>query len=528
MGEFRLPSGLWGTDIYPDWAIKNTLDSYIIRPVGSNPLTKDLEPLIAIHHTGNISFQYSSGINGELHVNGSSGYCSYIYQNVGIQLNNPDYELDINGNINCMYFHGNGALITDIQGGCGSKWKQTENGSIYYNEGNISINTNDSISLILLNVNGCIYGDYDKDTTSYFGYAAIGATATSQDIATFSHINHNTDTNFALAQDANGNTIINSNGLITLSVNNTDIILIDNNITINNNVQINGRLSVINKTDEILNENIYTSLLILNNNTTEVYDSGFISERGDDINVGIIWDDSETEFALINTTIVNIQGNVPINSYVGIKMGEIHINGTADSYILGVVGVNTTDPQYELDINGSITAMKYLVNGVSLVSGEINIEYIHVSDTKTVGTNGGTLTENIWNIRDLNTISYSYLTTNVLLSSNQLTIQPGNYIFYAKVPAYHVNRHIARLYNITDSLTEEYGTTMEAYKDATTNSDNSYSSSIIDAYISITSPKTYEIQHYVFSSQLGNGGGLATGFSVDEIYTIVTIECINE
>ena len=56
---------------------------------------------------------------------------------------------------------------------------------------------------------GNITGGYDTDTTSYFGRAAIGYAGHS-DWASFSHVDHNTTTNYSLLNSATGITILNA------------------------------------------------------------------------------------------------------------------------------------------------------------------------------------------------------------------------------------------------------------------------------------------------------------------------------
>jgi hypothetical protein len=523
MGEFRLPSGLWGTDVFPDWAIKNAFDSFIVRPIGTNPQTKHLEPLLAIHHTGNTTFMYSNNINGELRVNGSSGYGSYIDQNVGIQTHNPEYEVDVIGNVNCTFLHGNGALITNLGGVLPSKWIETDN-KIYYNEGTVSINTSIELTDGLLNINGNVKANYNKDTTSYFGRSAIGSTLTSTDIAYFSHLDHNTDTNYALSQDSLGKTIINTPSIISLSIGNEDKLSInDTLINIDTDVIINGTLIITGGEVNLYGNNvsIHDPLITLNTNMTgsPIYDAGFISKRGDDINVGFIWDESEKQFALINTTIADIYGNVPITNYIGLKVGEIQVNGTNDSYIMGLVGVNMTEPQYELDINGTISGNRFYINNVEIFANVGSLEIGIITDEKSTGSAGGTLVNNVWNIRTLNTIVLSSsISNNISLSSNQIILEPGDYNIIIKAPAYLVDEHRTRLYNITDS-------TVVAYGNSTT---GKYASSYIETYVSITSTKTYEVHHYVSTLRSLDGGGVASGFTGNvEIYTTVNIKRLN-
>jgi len=71
-------------------------------------------------------------------------------------------------------------------------------------------------------------------------------------------------------------------------------------------------------------------LIVLNKDqaSTNTKDIGFIFERGSDTNVGIIWDESTNNFALINTTETgNTEGNVSISSYANITVSSITASG---------------------------------------------------------------------------------------------------------------------------------------------------------------------------------------------------------
>ena len=70
-------------------------------------------------------------------------------------------------------------------------------------------------------------------------------------------------------------------------------------------------------------------LLTLNSAQTiaNAYDSGFIVERGSDINTAFIWDESADEFAAISTIEQGtVRGNVAITSYQNISSASIKLN----------------------------------------------------------------------------------------------------------------------------------------------------------------------------------------------------------
>ena len=172
--------------------------------------------------------------------------------------------------------------------------------------------------------------------------------------------------------------------------------------------------------------------------------------------------------------------------------------------------------------NGS--ADQYLANGST--AGELTFvtppgsftSYAVIADVKAHNADGGTFTLGAFRTRDLNT-EIADPDGIVSISSNQFTLDAGNYLIEASAPAYAVDRHVARLRNITDSTTVQYGQAM--YTDA---ANFSYNSSVVVARVSLTASKTFEIQHRSQSTQTSNGFGVQTAMAgVDSVYTIVKI-----
>ncbi len=94
----------------------------------------------------------------------------------------------------------------------------------------------------------------------------------------------------------------------------------------------------------------------------------------------------------------------------------------------------------------------------------------------------------------------------------------GTYRILAFAPAGLVGVHKAKLRNITDSTDVIVGSNEVA---PSGNPDNSQSSSIISGIFTITSQKTFEIQHRCGTTRNTSGFGSATNFSVVEVYTQV-------
>ena len=146
--------------------------------------------------------------------------------------------------------------------------------------------------------------------------------------------------------------------------------------------------------------------------------------------------------------------------------------------------------------------------------------YAVIEDQKTAGNNGGTFTSGDWRTRDLQTEIFD--PDNIVsISSNQFTLQAGNYFIEASAPAYNVDRHQAALYDITADNFHSLGTNEYAKGDAGTGS-----RSIVTARVTISSANVYEIRHrcqttfatYGFGVHIGNGS-----WTTDNNYTYVKI-----
>lgn len=132
--------------------------------------------------------------------------------------------------------------------------------------------------------------------------------------------------------------------------------------------------------------NITDPLLRFNSGQTGTNDkdTGIVLERGDDSNVGLIWDESADEFALITTTEDGTtSGNVTISSYANLQAGTINTSGlTVDTNTLYVdstnnrVGIGTTSPAVGLDFQ-----MINSGEGFRVRRHNASDQYIEISET---------------------------------------------------------------------------------------------------------------------------------------------------
>jgi len=132
------------------------------------------------------------------------------------------------------------------------------------------------------------------------------------------------------------------------------------------------------------------------------------------------------------------------------------------------------------------------------------------------------LSVNVWNARVLNTVTVNEI-SGASLSSNQITLPAGTYKIRATVPSFKVNVNVSRLYNITDGTLQEMGTFENSHQNGYGNS-----TSIVLAYFTIGSTKTFGIDTAVQTGQVDGGGedrgNVVTAFTGVQVYTQVEIE----
>lgn len=151
-----------------------------------------------------------------------------------------------------------------------------------------------------------------------------------------------------------------------------------------------------------------------------------------------------------------------------------------------------------------------------------------IRDEKASGTDGGTFTSGAWQTRALNAEHYDP-DGIVSISSNQFTLGAGEYLIEVSAPAYTVNEHQARLYNVTGAAVVEYGSS-EFVRET---SPGDYAAQVtttstLSAYVDIAGPTVYRVEHRAGTTGSGNGFGRAGSFGGLEVYTTVNITKVGD
>lgn len=194
--------------------------------------------------------------------------------------------------------------------------------------------------------------------------------------------------------------------------------------------------------------------------------------------------------------------------------GDVGVGTTSPGGLLGLGDANTY-----LDLDGSDNlTFTDVVSGTKtlaeLAAGGGSVAVI--ADQKTSGTNGGSSSVGV-QVRDLNT-EVSDPDGIVSISSNQFTLEVGEYFIQAFTPSYLSNHARAIIYNATDSTTIARGPVDYA---SAGNVGNSISP--VSAIVTIGSAKAFEIRQYISTATATNGLGVQSGDGNPEIYTEVNI-----
>jgi len=159
-------------------------------------------------------------------------------------------------------------------------------------------------------------------------------------------------------------------------------------------------------------------------------------------------------------------------------------------------GSNSGTANMVLASDGSVT----FASAVGLFSS-----YAIICDQKDSTTDGGTFSTDAWRTRDLNH-EIADPDGIVSISNNQFTLQAGNYLIKWAAPGYACDRHVTRLYDITNSALKQYGKAEynnEGNDDVVTDSKGF-------ARVTPTGATAYEIQHACQTTKSSSGFGVAT------------------
>jgi hypothetical protein len=176
------------------------------------------------------------------------------------------------------------------------------------------------------------------------------------------------------------------------------------------------------------------------------------------------------------------------------------------------------DNQVLIADSASGTGLRWGVTSGALV--------VLLKDVKNSGTDAGSSTANTWLTRVLNTIEGNFIAAGITLTSNTFTLPPGRYLIYASSPGFRCRGFKNRLFNVTDNVTETVGQAGYAGNPSLSSSTNSFTT--LDHYIEILTETDFIIQQNCETSYNSEGFGRAVGFGINEVYTTVRIDVLEQ
>lgn len=184
--------------------------------------------------------------------------------------------------------------------------------------------------------------------------------------------------------------------------------------------------------------------------------------------------------------------------------------GSIDSakLVLGSVGAGQLAPGSVGETQlaaGSVNALNIALGAVG--SEKLNLQYAKFWDEKPGNVDGGSSLSNNWQRRTLN-IEDNESNGAITLSENTITLQPGVYLIFAQCPANCVDGHQAALCDVSGEVREAVlvGTSeisLWGFSPAGTGNQ-----STIQGFVKVEGePRKFELWHYTYTAQGGNGLG---------------------
>jgi hypothetical protein len=199
-------------------------------------------------------------------------------------------------------------------------------------------------------------------------------------------------------------------------------------------------------------------------------------------------------------------------------MGGASGNTVSANQIIGIP-ISASQPSNEQIMQYNSTSGEWEPVTFAGGGGALANQLWVIKDIKTIGTNAGTFTQDVWTKRDLNTITGSQSSDCGIVNS-QIILTAGTYYFHANVPAVNVGYHVAKLYNVTETSDVGFGTSVQGVDVSEA------AHSVIDLVISPSITTTYEVQHRCTSTSISIGFGVASGLA-PETYTTIIVQKLN-
>jgi len=163
---------------------------------------------------------------------------------------------------------------------------------------------------------------------------------------------------------------------------------------------------------------------------------------------------------------------------------------------------------------GSVNALNIAFGAVG--SEKLNLQYAKFWDEKPSDADGGSSVADGWQRRTLNTED-NESNGAITLSENAITLQPGVYLIFAQCPANATNGHQAALCDVSGEAREAVLIGSTEYSTHITVPSSGGTQSTIQGFVKVAEgPRKFELWHYTFREQSGNGLGSHVGASYNQ------------
>jgi hypothetical protein len=358
---------------------------------GSNLLDLPVSKWIGIsdlYYDGNISIGYITNTSERLTINGSLHIGnSFSILNGSLRYSGDDYQGFINNSYISFLDENNNQI--DV-----NKWSKSPITDDIYFLGNVGFGTNNPQHSIDIDGNMLIEGNLTLNN-NLLTASSIDLNKLDGLLSSIDELNVLTNITTITSEF---NTLI---GLTSGKAIPNKIIIVDENKNVNldkgsvtvgnlivqNNMTINGNSTTLYSNNLLISDTMF--VLSKQQVGIPVRDSGFIVNRSSTMNVGLIWDEDQNEFAFIKTSDPNILNN---NNIIIDEYANLHINNA--------------------NINTSITAQNFFGNG-SQLTGFVN-KWIGIDD---IYYNNGNVSINTDQTSSTVSLNGSFLLTNDLTES---------------------------------------------------------------------------------------------------------------
>jgi len=210
--------------------------------------------------------------------------------------------------------------------------------------------------------------------------------------------------------------------------------------------------------------------------------------------------------------------NVAISTDVTVGR-HLDVDGHAEFDNVNIAGVTTFSSAINVSSSYGTSGQVLTSQGSGSAPQWADVSAISVAritDSKASGTDAGGFTSGAWRTRDLTAIEDDP-DSIVTLSSNQFTLGAGTYLIQWSAPAYRVDHHQTRLWDVTGSTDLGKGTS-EYMNSSVTAMTRSFGFDIV----TLTASNTFEIQHRCATTSTPDGFGRDASLAAEK-YTMVTI-----